>query len=258
MSLNIDLTESGEKGHKMSHSGTHGKARSLILAVDGPAGSGKSHICGEISRRLNWTYVNTGFLYRAVALLSSRAEVSFEDEEQLASIANKMCASLNWNPVKGLVIIDGEDVTELLTRDHIGQGASRVAKKQGVRTALLPLQRRLALESPHGAVVDGRDIGTVIFPDADLKIFLTASIDARAHRRLLQLEGKGYSDEAFHEMCESIKQRDLQDSQRGIAPLVQAEDAILIDSSNLSIDQVLAKILHLLEPIQAAQIEPKA
>src|SRR6478735_581160 len=159
-----------------------------IVAVDGPAGSGKSSVCSEVCRQLGWTYVNTGFLYRSIALIARQRNQGLDDNEALRGIIDEFCEELQWDPSTQAVGFNGQNLTPLLYTDQAGKNASAIAKNPLVRELLLPLQRKLTLQSPVGAIVDGRDIGTVVFPDADLKIFMTASLEVRALRRMGQLQ----------------------------------------------------------------------
>ncbi len=218
-----------------------------IVAVDGPAGSGKSSVCSKVCAKLGWTYVNTGFLYRSVAYLCRQQNKSFEDHAALSSVIEDFCEHLSWDPATQKVSYRDLDLTPHLYSDQAGQDASWIAKIPLVREKLLPLQRKLALLSPKGAVVDGRDIGSVVFPDADLKIFLTASIEERARRRLHQLkDGDTASLAEFEAIKTSIRERDQQDSARGNAPLILAPDAILIDSSALDMHDTVETIINLI------------
>lgn len=224
------------------------KQRCIIVAVDGPAGSGKSSVCSKTCRRLGWTYVNTGFLYRAVAYICRQRQVALDDEATLGVVIDEFTQSLVWDPETQAVWFQGENISSFLYTDLAGKDASLIAKNPLVREKLLPLQRDLALRSPVGAIVDGRDIGTVVFPDADLKIFLTASIDERARRRIHQLkDGVTASTEELEAIKSSILARDAQDAARGVAPLIQAADAILLDTSNLRIDSTIETLIELIK-----------
>ncbi len=204
-----------------------------IIAVDGPAGAGKSTVSKIVAAKLGYTYIDTGAMYRAVALKSSR---SCED---LIMLIDDIEIELDD---KARVFLDGQEVTKEIRTPEISKLASDVSKFGFVRKKLTELQRKMA---ERGAVImDGRDIGTQVLPNADLKIFLTASLDERARRRFEELQAKGQTVE-FDAIKKEIALRDKQDSQREIAPLKRAEDAILIDSTNLTIDEVAGKILTL-------------
>ncbi|RZA27231.1 MAG: (d)CMP kinase, partial [Proteobacteria bacterium] len=222
--------------------------RCKIVAVDGPAGSGKSSVCSKACKRLGWTYVNTGFLYRAVAYICQQRGISLVDQSGLGAVIDDFTQSLNWDPETQAVWFEGKNISEYLYTDSAGAAASLIAKDMLVREKLLPLQRDLALRSPVGAIVDGRDIGTVVFPDADLKIFLTASIEERAKRRMHQLkEGAPATQDELEVLKASIAARDSQDAKRDVAPLIQAPDAILLDTSNLRMDMTIEKLVELIQ-----------
>jgi cytidylate kinase len=219
-----------------------------IVAVDGPAGSGKSSVCSEVCRRLGWTYVNTGFLYRSIALIARQRQQALDDNEALRGIINEFCETLQWDSDSQAVGFNGQNLTPLLYTDQAGKEASTIAKNPLVRELLLPLQRKLTLQSPVGAIVDGRDIGTVVFPDADLKIFMTASLETRALRRMGQLQDGQTPDPAELEAIKtSILQRDQQDAKRGTAPLIQAEDAVVFDTSDVDIHGAIEGMLQLIQ-----------
>ena len=204
-----------------------------IIAVDGPAGAGKSTVSKIVAQKLGYTYIDTGAMYRAVALKSSR---SCED---LVDIIDSINIELDD---KARVFLDGAEVTKEIRTPEISKLASDVSKFGFVRKRLTDLQRQMA---QRGAVImDGRDIGTQVLPNADLKIFLTASIDERARRRFEELQAKGQAVN-LDAIKNEIALRDKQDSEREIAPLKQADDAILIDSTNLQIAEVVEKILTL-------------
>lgn len=224
------------------------KQRCIIVAVDGPAGSGKSSVCSKTCKRLGWTYVNTGFLYRAVAYICRQRQVGLDDELAMGFVIDEFTKSLVWDPETQAVWFQAENISGHLYTDLAGKDASLIAKNPLVRAKLLPLQRDLALRSPVGAIVDGRDIGTVVFPDADLKVFLTASIDERSRRRIKQLkDGQTASSEELEAIKTSILARDAQDAARGVAPLIQAHDAILLDTSNLKIESTIERLLELIK-----------
>ena len=204
-----------------------------IIAVDGPAGAGKSTVSKIVAQKLGYTYIDTGAMYRAVALKSSQTC------DDLIMIIDDINIELDD---KAQVFLDGVNVTKEIRTPEISKLASDVSKFGFVRKRLTELQRQMA---ERGAVImDGRDIGTQVLPNADLKIFLTASLDERARRRFEELKAKGQSVN-LDAIKTEITLRDKQDSEREIAPLKQAEDAILIDSTNLQIDEVVEKILTL-------------
>ena len=205
-----------------------------IIAVDGPAGAGKSTVSKIVAARLGYTYIDTGAMYRAVAL-----KVLQSGEPLSESLVSNVDIRLDE---AARVFLDGREVTKEIRTPEVSRGASDVAKVAYVRKKLTQLQRDMAA---HGKVImDGRDIGTQVLPNADLKIFLTASVEERARRRLDELTSKGLQAD-FANVVKEISLRDKQDSEREIAPLVQAEDAVLLDSTSLTIEQVVAEILRL-------------
>ena len=205
-----------------------------IIAVDGPAGAGKSTVSKICASRLGYTYIDTGAMYRAVALKVLQSGKSL-DENLISDIDIKLDES-------GKVFLDGGDVTKEIRTPEVSRGASDVAKFGFVRKKLTELQRDMAKRGK--VIMDGRDIGTQVLPNADLKIFLTATVDERARRRFEELKTKNFAAD-FDQIKKDIALRDKQDSEREIAPLAQAADAILLDSTNLSIEQVVAEILRL-------------
>jgi CMP/dCMP kinase len=215
-----------------------------VVAIDGPAGAGKSTVARRLAARLGFTLVDTGALYRAVALASRRAGVAWDDDQAATAVALRIVASralaLLPDADKGVrVILEGEDVSDAIRAADMGMGASRVSAIGGVREALFQLQR-LAGEK-GGVVLEGRDIGTVVFPDAEVKFFLTASPEVRARRRYDELVQRGERVD-YDATLEDVRVRDQQDTTRSIAPLRQAEDATLIDSSGRTIDEVVEEM----------------
>lgn len=215
--------------------------RPKIVAVDGPAGSGKSTICSEVSRRIGWSYVNTGALYRGVGLLAVDRGIHLEDESAVGAMLEQLAEAIRWDYERHQLYCGDLNLTPRLGSAEAGNAASFIAKQQKVRQLLLPVQRQLALHAPRGALVDGRDIGTVVFPDADLKVFMTADLKERARRRLLQLEAKssqsadhGNPSPSLESVMDDIARRDNQDAGRGEAPLKMADDAVEFDTSGHS------------------------
>jgi len=212
-----------------------------IVTIDGPSGSGKGTVSRVVATRAGWHLLDSGALYRLVALAGIQAGLKSEDADGHARLAQSMAVGFGVGPGGGeLVTLAGQDVTLQIRSELAGQGASGVAAWPGVRTALLERQRAFA--SAPGLVADGRDMGTVIFPEADLKIFLTASAQERALRRYKQLKDKG-SDVSLAALSREITERDLRDSTRAVAPLKPAPDAHVIDSTGLSIDQVVDRVM---------------
>ncbi len=213
-----------------------------IVTIDGPSGSGKGTISRALAKRIGWHLLDSGALYRLVALAGSRAGIAPHDEDEHARLAIAMDVSFGVDDQDGeRVTLDGQNVTAEIRSEAAGQGASRVAAWPKVRTALLERQRAFAV--PPGLVADGRDMGTVVFPHADLKVFLTASPEERALRRYNQLKDKG-SGVSLAALSREIAARDLRDSSRAVAPLKPAADARVIDSTGLTIEAVVARILE--------------
>lgn len=230
-----------------------------IIAIDGPAGAGKSTVARTLASRLGFVLLDTGALYRAIALAAQRAGVAFDAERQVADIAHRIAErgeltlEASDTAHKGVrVLLDGEDVSTLIREPPISMGASRVSAIPGVRDALLELQRSLARRpGATGTVAEGRDIGTVVFPDATVKFFLTASLEIRARRRQDELDAKGVT-QAFGTTKEEVARRDKQDSERKVAPLRQADDAHLVDSSDRPVEDVVAEMLEVVKRAQSA------
>lgn len=222
-----------------------GKA-AVILALDGPAGSGKSTIANILCKKVGFTYVNTGAIYRAVAVVAETRGVALSDIDGLGRVCEDLDRGLTWDPMTGRLSFNGEDLTARINGANAGNGASAVSKIPVVREKLLPVQRRLARVSPKGAVMDGRDIGTVVFPDADLKVFMVADLEVRAKRRYDQLIQAGSKDVDYQKIRDDIAARDKQDRERAIAPLKKAADAVELDTSHLSVEGVVDAIERML------------
>ncbi|WP_299727095.1 (d)CMP kinase [uncultured Endozoicomonas sp.] len=212
-----------------------------VVTIDGPSGSGKGTIAALLARELGWGLLDSGALYRLTALAALNHGVDFSDESSLEVLAGHLDVQFLPSERDGLVIVlEGEQVGASLRTEDVGAMASKVAALPGVRRALLQRQRDFA-EAP-GLVADGRDMGTVVFPDAVLKVFLTASAEERAKRRFEQLQQKGI-DASFDRLLDDITARDERDSQRTVAPLKPADDAIVLDSTRMSIHEVFNEIL---------------
>ncbi|MEN9835509.1 MAG: hypothetical protein RL011_1702 [Pseudomonadota bacterium] len=220
--------------------------RPKIVAVDGPAGSGKSSICDAVSRRLGWTYINTGALYRAVGLLALSRGLDLNDSAGIAAMVDEIAPGLTWRGEDRTLWFEGRNLSLEMNSEQAGYAASKVAKQAAVRDCLLPVQRQLTLSAPQGALVDGRDIGTVVFPDADLKIFVTASLEERSRRRLQQL-GSDADEQSIDDIRAGIAKRDERDQGRDTAPLKQADDAVVLDTSDLSMDDSIFALIRLLK-----------
>jgi cytidylate kinase len=215
-----------------------------IVAIDGPAGAGKSTVARQLADRLGFTLVDTGALYRAVALAAQRASVAWDDEPKVVEVARRVEAARSLELVpdaeKGVrVMLEGQDVSDAIRTADMGMGASRVSAIGGVRAALLDLQRQAGEKG--GVVLEGRDIGTVVFPDAEVKFFLTASPDVRAKRRYEELVLRGQTVDYAATLAE-VKARDENDTNRPIAPLRRAADAVLVDSSDRAVEDIVEEM----------------
>ena len=212
------------------------------IAIDGPAGAGKSTIARRVARELSFIYVDTGAMYRAMALYLLRRKVNRDDTEQIGNICQDAEISIEYQNGEQIVLLNGENVNSYLRTEEVGNMASVSSAVPRVREKLLSLQRKLAKDM--SVVMDGRDIGTTILPDADVKIYLTASSLTRAKRRYLELQEKGTVCN-LDDIQKDIEERDQRDMNREISPLRQAEDAVLVDSSDLTIQQVVDRILQI-------------
>jgi cytidylate kinase len=214
-----------------------------VIAIDGPSGSGKGTIARAVARTLGWHLLDSGALYRLAALASRPAGVDLADARRVARIAGAMEVEFSsTSDGEELISLDGQDVTRELRTEAAGNAASVVAQHPPVRAALIGRQRAFA-RAP-GLVADGRDMGTVIFPSADLKLFLTADAEERARRRYKQLKDKGI-DASLAALFLEIAERDRRDSTRAVAPLRPSDDAVVLDSTRLTIDEVVAEVLRL-------------
>ena len=210
------------------------------IAIDGPAGAGKSTIAKRVAKELSFIYVDTGAMYRAVALYLLRNEIDGTDAEAVAGNCQSAEVSIRYENGEQVVILNGENVNQYIRTEEVGNMASKTSANPAVRAHLLNLQRNLAAK--NDVVMDGRDIGTVVLPDAQVKIYLTASVETRAKRRYDEYLANGESAD-LEEIKKDIENRDHQDMTREISPLRQAEDAVLVDSSLMNIDEVVAAIL---------------
>lgn len=212
-----------------------------VITVDGPVSSGKGTVARRLALRLGWHLLDSGALYRLTGYYASAQGVDLHDEMSLVPLAQSLPVVFREQADETQILLDGEDVSRIIRQESVGEMASQVAVLPGVRAALLDRQRCFA-QAP-GLVADGRDMGTVVFPDAPLKIFLTASPEERARRRYNQLKEKGFSAN-LAALVEDIRTRDARDTHRSVAPLVAAQDAVVIDSTDMTVDEVLSRILE--------------
>lgn len=209
------------------------------IAIDGPSGAGKSTLARRLAVKLGYIYVDTGALYRAIALCMLRQNA--DTDEQIIECLPSLSVTLRYIDGEQHVFANGEDVSGLIRTPEVTMAASRVSAVPQVRKFLFDLQQKLARE--NSVVMDGRDIGTVVLPDADVKIFLTASAEKRAMRRFLEMQEKQIVGQTYEEVLADVIQRDQQDMNRAVAPLKQAEDAILVDTSDLDLEESEALLL---------------
>lgn len=214
------------------------------VAIDGPAGAGKSTIAKAVARRMGLIYVDTGAMYRAMALFMLRRRVNPEDAEEISDKCREADITIVYEAGEQVVLLNGENVNGLLRTEEVGNMASVTSVQPAVRSKLVELQQKLAAESD--CIMDGRDIGTCVLPDANVKIYLTASSQVRAKRRYDELAARGENG-SLEQIRRDIEERDRRDMNREHSPLRQAEDAILVDSSDMTVDEVVEKIIRLCE-----------
>ena len=214
--------------------------KNVIITVDGPSGAGKGTLCYALAQKLGFDFLDSGAIYRITALAATKKAIPLDDENALAGIGQNLDVQFIPQDGEVNVILNGENVGDQIRTAEAGQNASKVAAFPKVRQALLQRQRDFASEK--GLIADGRDMGTVVFPEAQIKLFLDASAEERAKRRVKQLQSKGFNAN-FDEILAEIKERDFRDRNRAVAPLVPAVDALLLDSTNLSIDEVIQQAL---------------
>ncbi|ADT68399.1 MULTISPECIES: (d)CMP kinase [unclassified Pseudoalteromonas] len=217
-----------------------------VITVDGPSGSGKGTVCRLLAEKLGWDVLDSGAIYRVLSLAALHHQIALDNEEALVPLAANLDVQflIDSDTNAGKIILEGEDVTTTIRNEEVGAAASKVAALPRVREALLRRQR--AFRTENGLIADGRDMGTVVFPDAPLKIFLTASAEERARRRFVELNERGL-DVTLSGLLQDIRARDDRDMNRAVAPLVPAEDAIELDTSELNAQQVFDKVIILLD-----------
>lgn len=212
--------------------------KNIIIAIDGPAGAGKSTVAKKIAEKLNITYLDTGAMYRAVTYKLLETSTEIENIAELQELLN----NIDITYIDGFLCLNGQKIGEEIRTAVINQNVSKVSSSADVRNAMTELQRNIGRQ--QSCIMDGRDVGTVVFPNADVKIFLVADVEKRALRRHLENKNNGL-ESSLEEIKESILKRDKQDSERELAPLLKADDAIEIDTSDMSIDEVVAKIIDI-------------
>ena len=222
------------------------------IAIDGPAGAGKSTIAKEVSKRLGFVYVDTGAMYRTLALACIENGTDTQDEAAAAACCSAADIDIRYENGVQQMYLSGRCVSRDIRREDVGTAASHVARYSGVRSRLVALQQELG--SRYDVVMDGRDIGTTVLPDADLKIYLTASVQCRAERRFKELGDRNVPCD-IEKIKKDIESRDLNDMTREISPLRQAEDAIVVDTSDMDIDQVTGRIMELFETVSREEAE---
>ena len=212
-----------------------------IITIDGPSGAGKGTVCQRLAEKLGWPLLDSGAIYRVLALAALHHEVALDNEEALVALASHLDVSFVAGSDGVRIVLEGEEVSAAIRTEQSGNAASKIAAFPRVREALLRRQR--AFRSAPGLIADGRDMGTVVFPDAEAKIFLDASAEERANRRLKQLQEKGF-DVNFDRLLIEIRERDERDRNRPVAPLRPADDALILDSTSMAIDAVVDAILQ--------------
>lgn len=208
----------------------------MVITIDGPAASGKSSVSRELARRLGWQWVSTGAFYRGLAFAALQLQIDLDDVKNLAELTHNPVWSVRMDQDRTRVFFQDQDVTDLIAHEDVGNFASKVSHYPEVRKALLDAQRGCS-EGPHGLVAEGRDCGTVVFPKAEAKVYLTANSEHRAARRAAEL-GLDHGD-----MVKAQQQRDLQDSTRKVAPMAIPEDALVVDTTTLNLEQVVDKVV---------------
>ncbi len=215
----------------------------MIIAIDGPSGTGKSTVAQSVAHRLNFLYFDTGAMYRCFAYFLLQNHTHFENQNAIAKALKEFDFDVKVEDGEYRYFLDEKDVSTAIRQEKVSEMASKIAKNPFVRQELLPIQRVFGYKG--NVVMEGRDIGTVIFPNADLKIFLTADLEVRTKRRVDQLKKKFGVNSDSMQVLKELERRDDQDSNRAVAPLKQAQDAIVIDTTHLNVDQVVAMIINL-------------
>jgi cytidylate kinase len=215
-----------------------------VITIDGPSGAGKGTVCRLLAQKLGWEILDSGAIYRVLALASIHHQIEPEDEESLIPLAAHLDVQFLSTETSSKIILEGEEVTLSIRNEEVGGIASQIAALPRVREALLRRQR--AFRQTPGLIADGRDMGTVVFPDAEIKIFLTATAEERANRRYLELKDKGH-DVKIGDLLTEIQARDDRDTNRTVAPMVPAKDAIEIDSTNISAQEVFEQLIDVVE-----------
>ena len=223
--------------------GDNAKTKRWIIAIDGPSGAGKSTVAKLLAKRLGYVVLDTGAMYRAVAFRAKQRGLCLEDEESLSQLASSLQVTFLTINGELRVLCDAEDITEAIRSPDMSSLASDISKREGVRSALVRLQREMGRAG--GVILEGRDIGTVVFPDADAKFYLDADAEERARRRYEELVQKGVKI-TFQETLEDVIRRDRSDMTRAISPLRKAKDAVVIDSTHLSVEEVVEKMIQVI------------
>jgi pantoate ligase/cytidylate kinase len=222
--------------------------RRPIIAIDGPAGAGKSTVARRVAQKLGYLFISTGAMYRAVAWKTLQKGISLDDSDSIGRIASESLIELIGNPDAMRVLIDGRDITEEIATSQVSQAASKISAIPAVRRALVARQQEIG--RPGGVVMEGRDIGSQVFPNAEVKIYLDASSLARSRRRFDEDRARGIAVTSIDQMKSEIEERDQRDKTRADSPLVQTDDAVYIDSSVMTIDEVVEKILRIVAAVK--------